>query len=219
MSRPDGEEVLEWDDVVDVICVGINPGVLGYLSLCAASDLDVLIVDGSGPPDPAGEFLAEMTVDLDDAPAESDPAATRAVPVPPRSGGKGSVETFVGEELRRWSALCLASPSGLLFTQVPEALAQMRTDTGELVTAAAIPAERPPAQTHGTFAGIIFEDGRIAGAWVDGPAGRRAVQAGDGLVFAVGRPAGISPTGPGLALVSRRGGRFARLERLVVEGK
>lgn len=219
MNRPDEDGGFPWDDVVDIICVGVNPGVLGYERLCAENDLDILVVDWPASPDPQTvEYLAQMTADLDgDVPAEPDPAATCVTPVPPRPAGKGSLEPFVGEQLRRWSALCLDSSSGVLFTQVPDLLAQMRTDTGVLVTAAKVSTDLPPEEATGAFAGMIIEEGRIAGAWVDGPAGRRSVRAGDGLLFAVGRSAGAPPAGPGLALVSRRGGRFARLEPLVVE--
>lgn len=218
MSEPDATGGIDWDDVVDFLCIGINPGVLAYLSVCAANDLDALALDWPAVPDPqTGEYLAEMTADLGDLPAEPGPAATRAVPVPPPTGRRKTVETFVGEHLRRWSAHCLAAPSGILFTQVPDMLSPMRTDTGELVTAVAVPADVPPIRPVDRYAGMVLEEGRIVGAWVEGPDGRLLVRADGGLVFAIGGPAGDSPSGPDVALAGRRGGRFARLEQLVLE--
>ena len=38
------DEGLDWDDVVDVVCVGTTPGVLAYAIFCAAADLDVIRV-------------------------------------------------------------------------------------------------------------------------------------------------------------------------------
>lgn len=216
MSAPDGPDGPDWDEVVDLICIGVNPGVLACLSLCAAADLDVLVVGLPESPDPlTAEYLAAMTVDLDDDRVEPDPPAGIAVPVPARAG-RQTVETFVGEELRRFSARCLHSGSGVLFTQVPDLLTPMRTDTGELLTAATVSGLGEPVPTEGTLAEMVVDEGRIAGALVDGPDGRRLVGAESGLVFAVGRTPGVSPAGPSRALVGRRGGRFARLENLTV---
>ena len=214
MSRPDAGDGPDWDEDVDVVCIGVNPGVCAFLGLCEADGVDALVLDWPTEIDPdTRDYLDQMTTDLTDMPDEPDRPATRAAP--DRTGQR--LETFVGEDLRRWSARCLASPSGVLFTEVPDRLTPMRTDAGELVTAARVPSlAGAPAEPEGTFAGLVIEHGRIAGAVVDGGDTPRLVRADSGLVFALGRSAGDPPAGPDIALVSRRGGRFARLEALAV---
>lgn len=218
MTQPEVPEDLAWDDIVDVICVGDGPGVQAYGTVCAAAGLDVIHVAAPAVLDPGtAAYLAAMTEDLTDPPDGDDPAAGRVTPAPLRRDARGRpdvLETFVGEHLRQWSARCLASPSGVLFTAVTEVLARMRTAGGEIITAA------PVAQAHlsdpvEVFAGPIYQDGVLAGALLDGPSGPRRVRAHAGLGFAVGDPAPAWPPGAD-ALVSRPYARFARLEAVEV---
>ena len=218
-GRLDGE--IDWDDVVDVICVGSGPGLSGYASACAAKDLDVLLADlPAGDPDAhTAAFLAAMTEDLDVLPPDTETPVARLVATETVGVRGVTVDTFVGEQLRLWSSHCLASSSGVLFTHVPDhVLMPMRNEVGEPVMAAVLPDVDPgsgPASDGETLAGLVFEWGRMAGAALEGPSGRRLVRADLGLAFAVGT-AGTAVPGSPLALVGRRGGRFARLERLTV---
>ena len=146
MTEPDAGSHLEWDDTVDVVCVGTSPGVLAYAICCAANDLDVLFVEVPTQPD---EYIAAwyqaMTVDLspslspgrENTPGDRPGFSLARAALPPAPAGKrDTLETFVGENLRRWSAHCLHSSTGVMFTQVPELLVPMRTEDGESITAA-----------------------------------------------------------------------------------
>lgn len=215
----DPEEWSEnWDDVVDVICVGSSPGVLAYRKACGAADLDVLHIATPGElDDETRSYLASMTEDLDAMAGESEPMVTRAEPAPLRRDTRGRpdiLDPFVGEQLRQWSARCAASPFAVLFTQVPDQLTRMRTDTGEIIEAAMIPEYDENDSSAEIFAGLLYEEGRLAGALVSGPSGSYRVRADSGLALPVG-PGGAWPQRDGLALVSRPAGRFARLEVLL----
>ena len=100
----------------------------------------------------------------------------------------------------------------MLFTEVPALLARMRTDCGRTITAAPVPGPAEADPCDEMFVGLVYLDGRLAGADVDGPWGRRRIRAEAGLVFGIG-PGGPVPAGVN-ALVSRPAGRFARLETL-----
>ena len=216
----------DWDDVADVICVGSGPGLIGYAAICGAEGLDVVRADlPAGAIDPEiAAYLAAMTEDLREGPIGDDHVPTRAAPVETAGGRGATVETFAGAALRLWSARCLASPPGVMVTHVPDhVLAPMRTDAGELITAAVVHpgADQDAAASGDTLAGLIFEWGRLAGAALDGPQGRRLVRAEAGLAFSVGPAGGAAPgpapAGATVALVGRRAGRFARLEMLVAD--
>lgn len=216
----------EWDDIVDVICVGSTPGVLGYLSACEANGLDVEHV--AAPADFDSEtraYLAAMTEGLDPRPDDTEPARTDAVPDPlprDRRGRPEVLEAFVGERLRRWSARCLASPFAVVLTAVPDIFSRMSTDTGEVIVAvdvgpAAVSGTASPDSPNGTFAGLLYQDGRLAGALVQADGSARRVRADGGLALPIGPSATHWPSAHGsLSLVSRPAGRFARLEVLRV---
>lgn len=219
MRQPEADDDLQWDDAVDVICVGAGAGPLAYGIACAAADLEVIHV--AAPPEfdaDTAAYLAAMTEDLTGTPAEEEPAVTRAAPAPRHRDARGRpdvLEPFVGEHLRVFSAHCLVSPSGVMFTHVPEILTRMRTADGGTITAVQV--EGPGAETEmvEVFAGLVYQDGVLVGAVLDGAAGRRGVRADAGLAFGLGDPALPWPAGAN-ALVSRPAGRFARLEHLVV---
>ncbi len=238
----------DWDETVDVLCVGAGAGALAYGILCDARGLDVLIV-GSGDFDPqTRDYHLAMTEDLDGSPPEPQLTITRATPILPGPVGGDStpepkplpLEPFVGEQLREWSARCLASPFGVMFTEVPD-LTPMRTAEGQIITAGTIGDYRcvdgPPGpalqhrlreQADGLFgpaedklAGLIAADGRIAGAVLHTADGPWRVGATRGLAFSVGaapRPWPAQPELVGMsaevALVGRRAGRFGRVELL-----
>lgn len=222
MSEPCG---LDFDDVADVVCVGSGPGLRAYGIACAEAGLDVLPVAlPAGGPDPeTAALLAAMTADLDEVAPETELPASVATPAAIRRDRRTPVEPFVGEHLRLWSARCLASRSGVMFTHVPDdVLVPMRTGAGELITVAALPrCDLAAAEPPDTLSGLVFEDGRLRGCALDGPAGRRLVRADRGLAFAVGPGGAIGPgplrSGTSLALVGRPAGRFARLELVTVD--
>ena len=234
---------LEWDEVVDVICVGSGPGVLGYAIVCATNEFDVLLTHR--PPAYDAEtmsYFAAMTDDLADCPSREPLQETlpisRAEPTEIRPDRRATVETFAGEQLRQWSACCLASPLGVMVTEVPQLLAPMRTQTGELITAAVLGAspsagaplaswldeqsqEHRIAAADEVFDGLIYQDGHLVGAALQSPQGRRLVRASAGLAFAVGPAAPAEFVLPAqsagdvsVALVGRRAGRFAKIELL-----
>lgn len=213
---------LDWDDVVDVICVGTGAGVRAYRKVCAAADLDVLAVSASAGFDPdTAAYIAAMTEGLvefgaGDHPAGYSPAVTRAGAAALRRDARGRpdvLEPFVGQRLRDFSARCLASPSGVLFTAIPKVFTRMRTDSGEIITAALIDEGAPLTGAEEAFAGLVFGDGRPVGAVVDGPSGRRRVRADAHLAFALGN-ASPAPAGEFNAVVSRPAARFATLGNL-----
>lgn len=235
---------LHWDEVVDVICVGQGPGVLAYGICCAAADLDVLLVDPPVEPDAVlAGLIAAMTEDLGQPPPDGELAVTAVVPepVPTPSGRRATMksprdaplETFVGHQLRDFSARCLASPYGVMFTEVPDLLTPMRTDTGQSVTAAILGRYRPPLAdsllakaadcglaTEDRLIGLVVADGRIAGAVLDTSSGRLLVGASAGIAVSVGPPSEEFPEPRDcdfpadleVAVVGRRFSRFARLE-------
>ena len=230
MTEPDDDSLLHWDEVVDVICVGTSPGVLAYGICCAANDLDVLMVSRPTETDEhTAAWFAAMTADLD--PVQDYPGFSFARVFPPSvpTDKRPTVETFVGEHLRQWSAQCLHSPFGVVFTAVPDMLVPMRTADGESITAAIVGdlgdadpvawlAERARQEgldeSENVMAAMILEEGRIAG--VELADGYR-VAARNGLVWPAGAaadpPAAPSPmTGLKVAVVGRPAGRFATVD-------
>lgn len=238
MADPD--DGIEWDDTVDVVCVGTSPGVLAYAICCAADDQDVMLVHPPDEPDPlTAAWYAAMTEDLiptlnpgrDDALEHRQGfSLARVTPAPEPTGKRVKLETFVGEDLREWSAQCLSSPLGVMFTQIPELLVPMRTEDGVAITAAFLGdlhdgdvltwlADRAREvgipEPEDTMSAMILAEGRIAGVELDDGA---LVAATGGLVFPVGATA-LVPDLPGLdgctvAVVGRPAGRFATVDLL-----
>lgn len=213
----DPDRVEQWDDVVDVICVGSTPGVLAYRNVCVEADLEVLHL--AAPPgfdDETLAYVAAMTEDLDQVSGEAEPVVTRAVPAPLRRDARGRPDTldaFFGEELREWSARCAGSPFAVMFTQVPDQFVRMRSEDGEIITVVMIPGQHGISSPTETFTGLLYEDGRLAGALVSDGSVSRRIRADAGLALPVG-PGGQWPQHDCLALVGRPAGRFARLEIL-----
>lgn len=243
MTEDDDDSALQWDEVVDVVCIGASPGVLAYAICCAANDLDVLLIGSPAEPDPqTADWYAAMTEDLGASTLHAGRGITpeirpgfsfaRVTPPAAATGKRVTLEPFIGQRLRQWSAHCLRSPFGMMFTQVPELLIPMRTDCGESLTAAVVGdlgdsdlltwlAER--GQEYGltdpenVMAAMLYEEGRIAGVELDG--GYRVAATG-GLVFGPG-PQSSGPQYPGpdrpdcrVAVVGRPAGRFATVDLL-----
>ncbi|MEI6253070.1 MAG: hypothetical protein WCP30_09720 [Mycobacteriaceae bacterium] len=234
-------ESADWDETVDVLCVGEGPGALAYGIFCDASDLDVLIVECAELDPQTRDWRRAMTEDLDGGPPDARLPLISAEPVPVQPiNDRTRLEPFVGEHLRQWSAGCLASPFGVMFSHVPD-LDPMRTAEGQSVTAGVVGSFQcdggPPGpalvrwlreRAEGLFGpaddrldGLIIEDGRIAGVVLHTADGPCRVGATHGLVLSLGGAPECWPDQPELAglevdvaVVGRRAGRFARVQLL-----
>jgi len=240
MAEP-AESGIDWDETVDVLCVGTGPGVLAYGIFCAASDLDVLIVESPELDAQTAQWCGVMTEGLAGAAPTAELPLIHAEPVAPvRIDDRTRLEPFVGEELRQWSASCLASAFGVMFTEVPD-LDPMRTSDGVSITAGVAGAyrfaEKPPGAALARWlreqaddllgpdgdrlAGLVTDEGRIAGVDLHTDDGPRRIAAAKGVAFGVGPMPDGWPEQPELdgltvevAVVSRIAGRFARVELL-----
>jgi hypothetical protein len=233
-----------WDEVVDVVCVGNSPGVLAYAICCQAADLDVLRVDPPAEQDQqTAAWYSAMAEDLAastlspgwETTPEDRPAFSFARLVPPAepTGRRVALEPFIGEHLRQWSARCVRSPLGVMFTQVPDLLGPMRTEDGPPVTAAFIGAfhgggaslpawlshradEVGMLEPENGSATMVFQAGRVAGVQLDDGS---LVAATGGLVLPVSAAASHDPAPPDAAagdltvgIVGRPAGRFAMVD-------
>ncbi|MCV7178737.1 hypothetical protein [Mycolicibacterium sphagni] len=204
---------LPWDDVVDVICAGAGAGVLAHAIRCADLDLVVDLADmelssQTSDPDTAA-YLQSMTDDLDPGTARNLTVATvYAEPVTVTKDRKASIEPFYGSRLRDWSARCVVSPFGVIYSQIPETMTAMRTKAGESIQAAVLGEYRPAGDRPGVeladwlreqarergfheHAGtalqrLIFEGGRVAGAELATPEGAQLVRANVGVALSIG---------------------------------
>ena len=240
MAEP-AESEIDWDETVDVLCVGTGPGVLAYGMFCAASDLDVLIVESAELDAQTVQWCAVMAEDLAGVAPTSELSVLHAEPVAPvRITDRTRLEPFVGEDLRQWSAGCLASAFGVMFTEVPD-LDLMRTSDGRPITVGVAGSyrfvDRPagaalsrwlreqaddllgPASDR--LAGLVTDEGRIAGADLHTEDGPRRIAATKGVAIGIGAVPDGWPEQPELdgltvevAVVSRIAGRFARVELL-----
>ncbi|MFM9035905.1 MAG: hypothetical protein ACKOQ4_16760 [Mycobacterium sp.] len=238
-------ETEDWDDVVDLLCVGAEPGPLAYGILCAAKGLDVIVVESAHLDPQTLDYRVAMTEDLEEDEPDPSLTLTCAAPAPPATGKRAVLEPFVGEELRRWSAACRRSPFGVLCTGVPD-LEPMCDAGGRSITAGLIGGYRSDGGAPGPdlvrwlrdraagllapasdrLAGLILQEGRIAGAVLDDGGGPRRVGTCAGLALPVGSGPALWPDQPELAgvdaevaVVGRRGGRFARVELIDARGR
>lgn len=213
-AAPDAwQSDVHWDDEVDVLCVGSGPGVLAHAVFAADLGDDVLLVDAAAMADVSDvetlAYLASMTDDLgliDPGADDLELAVIRAEPVPARTDPRAPIEPFIGPRLRDFAARCVASPFGVLYTEVPDAgRIAMRTEAGDSVQAASIGAfraagDRPAAalaawldeQAHHRDVGraaesvvrrLIFDEGRVAGAELAAPSGTTLVRAVSGVAL------------------------------------
>jgi hypothetical protein len=223
----------DWDEVVDVVCVGSVVTATAAAVASARAGLSVRLVNLPDSLDaPTQEYLDSVTDDLGDPPTESvDPElpvrTVSAEAGPDRSGSV--VPTFSGAALRNWAARCVSAPGGVLSTAVALGDAVV---VGEVT----FDAEPPPLadwiedRAHeldvpdqaGTLTSLVFDDGRVAGAILDTPRGTLAVRATHGVVIALDGPEPRWPTTgvdagttARLAFATMSASRFARLEILV----
>lgn len=147
----------QWDEEVDVICIGAEGGVLaaGLVAGNAGFDAFLGISDSSAG---GGDLAASVGYRGGDGPTTKHLAGfdyafggtagpqsfwpVRAVedPVPPRAHRRGFVEPFFGAALEQWARRCAAAPNGLVYNRVSKRqMTEMRCSTrGEKVEAAVV---------------------------------------------------------------------------------
>lgn len=241
-EQPDTE--IAWDDVVDVICVGSDPGPVAHAIAAAGSGLRVLVVARPDVWDTdTAAYIAEMTAELPELAEGPAVAVTlgRAIDAQPARGRV--IDTFEGARLGEFAAQCWASPFGVLYTDVypPAALGAtpMRTGADLRIEAIVIgtcapdcaPADwlaaralddgiRPDRDVMWTR--VVVEFGRVAGVELDSASGPVLVRAMEGVALPTARHSLDPPAQPGLpaaevAIVGLAAGRFSRVELLVAD--
>ena len=201
------ESELDWDEVVDVICVGTDPGPTAQAISGAQCGRSVLLVARPQSWDvDTADYVTEMTADL--PPPESVPGLplSRARPFEAEPARGRVIDTFIGAHLRDWAGQCWATPFGVLFTDPFGADATpMLTDENVRIEVAVVgdypsDAERSGralaqwladrADSHDvgpdpdlTLQRLIIEYGRVAGAELHTASGPLLVRALDGVAL------------------------------------
>lgn len=240
---PEPEELpdsdLDWDEVVDVVCVSFGPGPMAHAISGAQRGLRVLSVAQPQVWDAgAAAYIAEMTAGLPTAATVREPVLTRARPV---DAEPAPIDTFVGARLRDWSALCWASAFGVLYTDVVGVgMTPMRTDDDLRIVAAAVGTYPPGGSALADWVAaqareydvqpdpdvslqqLIFEHGRVAGVELGTGSGSLLVRALDGVALPPARPdhaasdadRATRPDPREVAIVGLPASRFGRVELL-----
>jgi len=207
-SQPESD--LEWDEIVDVICVGTDPGPTAQAISgvqCGRRVLAVLrpqIWDTD-----TAAYVAEMTADLTRPESGSQVPITRARPTDAQPARGRVIDTFVGGHLRDWAGQCWATPFGVLYTDSfgIDAAAMCTTD-GLRIETAAVGDYPSGAQRSGraladwlaaqafehdvqpdpdlTLQRLIIEYGRVAGAELLSTSGMLLVRALNGVALPTG---------------------------------
>lgn len=221
--------MLKWDDEVDMVCTG--SGAAGLGSAIAVVDLggSVFVADpsaggtaamrpwlGAGVSDTeTQDYFAALASDVGPLRRSYDLGVpVRAVREHPPADSGRIVAPFVGSRLRAWTARCLSTPYGYLYTRIPDwHSTTVQTADGEIVEVADIGTMTPdPADVGGslldwltaqaqerdielnpdtTLTRIVFEEGVAIGAVFATSDGPLAVRARHGVTVATGasRPA------------------------------
>jgi len=220
-----------WDDEVDVVCCDAGFGALASAIVAVDAGLEVFVARPdrrANPESPATwrevgdretrEYFEALTADVNPN-VRSGPETAIAVralsdltPVQPAS----PVEPFYGARLRDWTAQCLASPYGLLYTRVSDrGTTPMKTGTGAQIEVKSVGAlgtdggvslvsavnewlltqasHRDIRPDGATLQRIVFEEGEVVGAVIDRADGPLAVRARHGVALSIGTP--IESTG------------------------
>jgi hypothetical protein len=239
---------VNWDDEVDVVCTGAGAG--GLASAISVVDRGgrVFVADSSGDEvanlgpvsvrpridrlrpslgvkvadAETNEYLAALTSGLGPLRRtawEIDVPIRTAHELPPHEP-KSAVAPFVGARLRDWTARCLASPYGFLYTRISNwRSTNMQTADGDLIAVGEVGSMTPdPHDVGGSvldwLAGqahdrdiaieletslerIVFEEGDVVGAVFNTPSGPLAIRARHGVTVANDSPrAGMTATYP-----------------------
>ena len=207
-SQPESD--LEWDEVVDVICVGTDPGPTAQAISGVQFDRRVLVVVQPQIWDTdTAAYIAEMTADLTPADPGLQVPLTRARPAESEPARGRVIDTFVGAHLRDWAGQCWATPFGVLYTD-PFGIdtAAMRTADGLRVEAVVVGDYPSDAERSGralaqwladqaldhdvqpdpdlTLQRLIIEYGRVAGAELLSASGPLLVRAMNGVALPSG---------------------------------
>lgn len=201
------ESDLEWDEVVDVICVGADPGptaqaisaIQGGRSVIAVARPQIWDTDTAA-------YFAEMTADLTPPESGQQLPFTRARPAEAEPARGRVIDTFVGAHLRDWAGQCGVTPFGVLYTDAFDIdTTLMRTDEGLYIEAAVVGDYPSDAERSGralaqwlaaqafehdvqpdpdlTLQRLIIEYGRVAGAELHTDSGPLLVRALDGVAL------------------------------------
>lgn len=221
---------IAWDDVVDIVSIGRGPGALAAAVGASRGGLKVFIADvavgdggnadadglsgrlGVTDPDTV-EYFASLTEDVVPLTRCADPGQLPMRTVDgllPAEPGRGLIPTFVGSALRGWADRCLASPYGLLYTDIVRpSMTVTYTSAGAKINAAVIGSIKvvdgqltqglddwlaenadefdisEPASS--ALQRLVFDDaGQVVGAVIDTPTGPRAVRARRGVIMETG---------------------------------
>jgi len=234
------ESELDWDEVVDVICVGADPGPTAQAISGVRCGRRVLAVLRPQTWDvDTAAYIAEMTADLTPPEPGRQVPLTRAQPAEAEPARGRVIDTFVGAHLRDWARQCWATPFGVLYTD-PFAIdtTPMVTDDGLRIEVAVVGHYRPDrplaqwlcaqALEHDvqpdpdlTLQRLIIEYGRVAGAELLTGSGTLLVRAIDGVALPTAASdidwalrSDLGDTDLEVAIVGRPAGRFGRVELL-----
>lgn len=215
---------IDWDDVVDVVSVGV--GTSGLAAALASQKIGLRTfavgVSPGGEGDLAGRlgisdsesagYLKSVTSDTGSAasaPARTLPIRYVDTAAPADAGLPVGGYTFVGAALRTWATACLATPFGLLSTQIADpGLTTRYTSAGRMVEGvvvgtvelggrqpeadvdtwlAALARERDVIlEPANTLQRLVFADGQVVGVVIDTPSGSYAVRTRYGVMMALG---------------------------------
>lgn len=217
-------DALPWDDVVDVVCAGTGSAPLASAIVLADAGRDVFVACGpvsshvdADLPARLGvdegetetrDYLAAVTADLETPGPLRSRDMLRVATVVDESASRDVVPPFFGSALRTWARSCVASPTGVLYTNVVEkGLAAVSTE-GDGEVQAAVIAPLNPATSALTLndlladqAGardievdsasrlqrLVFDElGQVAGIVLADSEGVRAVRTLHGVVIASG---------------------------------
>ena len=212
-----------WDDEFDVVCCGYGFGSLACAIVAADADLDVLIAQpgveireksddpllGSGIRDPeTRKYFDALSDDVGSSQLVHADLTVRPVAglAPAKPGTP--VEPFYGARLRDWTAQCLQSPYGVLYTRlIGRGTTAMKTHSGEEIEVKIVGslASDPgsgvgstldewliaqsrdrdiPTYENSVLQRIVFEEDEIVGVVIATPDGPRAVRARHGIAVA-----------------------------------
>jgi hypothetical protein len=147
----------QWDDEVDVICIGSEGGVLAAGVVAANAGFDAFLgisdctagggdlatsVSYRGGDGQTTKHLAGFDYAFGGAARPQTFWPVRAVEdlVPPRAHRRGFIEPFFGAALEQWAQRCAAAPNGLVYNRVTKRqMTEIRSTTrGEKVEAAVV---------------------------------------------------------------------------------